>query len=350
MKKLFLLSGLIVLLGAGCFGGGDSQVVADGGVFKSIDLGEEWTQQVVVPTERGIGTLAGANVMHLKMDPQDSKFLYIGTRKNGMLYSDNGAASWSQPREKELQEGLITDIAVDHKNVCTVYVAKGQKLFKTIDCMRTFDDELYVETRAGVEVIQVEVDWYSRNVLWVGLSNGDLLKSIDSGKTWQTILSTGDEISDILVNKKDSRIVLVGTFASGYFKTVDGGENWTSNDEGLAGLSGSRKVYTLTQSKDSDVVLSATRYGILKSMDFGHTWEPLDLVTSPQEVLIRALVMDPSDPNKIYYASQSTFYSTVDGGATWKTDRLPSTRLPQVMLIDPDDSSVLYIGVMTPAR
>lgn len=346
MKRFSVISLSLILLGAGCLGGSSSSG-SDGGIFKTTDDGDEWNQAVLVPMASGIGTLATSNVINMEMDPQDNDYLYVGTRENGMLYSEDGGASWRQPRFSSLKDGLIYKVEVDPTDVCKVYVAKGARLYATDDCMRSFDSEVYVDNRSGMSVVQVAVDWYNPRMLWIGLSNGDVLRSEDSGRTWTTVLKAGKEISGFLINNTDSRQVLVSTFSDGIWKTTDTGASWEEVDGGLSELKQSRKVYQMVQSENSGVVIVASKYGLTRSTDFGTTWEAIQLLTSQGQVGIRAVGIDAENPTTIYYAANATFYRTTDGGVTWDTEKFPSSRVPRVLLVDPKDSQVLYIGVAT---
>ncbi len=344
MKKLIALSCVIVLLGAGCFGSSSSGG-SDGGIFKTFNAGEDWAQTVLVPTAQGIGTLSSSNVLSMKMDPQDKDFLYIGTRSNGMLYSEDAGVSWRQPRNSALQSDTVYDVAVDASSVCTVYAARGSRLYQSTDCMRSFDSETYVETRTGVYIGVVAADWYDSNTLWIGLSNGDVLKSEDKGTTWRTSLKTGKEISEILVSNADSRNILVSTYQDGIWRTDDRGDSWNQVESEIESLKDANEVSALVQTADAGTVIAASTYGLHKSTDFGETWETLRLVTSSGQIKIRAVAMDPENPNTLFYAASSTFYRSLDGGVTWETERFNSSRVPRAMLVDPDDSSVLYVGV-----
>ncbi len=347
MKRHYILGLSLILLGAGCLGGGSSSSGSDGGVFKTVDAGEEWSQTVVVPTAAGIGTLSTTDVLNIEMDPQDNNYLYLGTRSSGLLYSEDAGASWRQPRFSALADGLIYKVEVDPTDVCKVYVAKGSRLYATDDCMHSFDSEVYVDNRSGVSVVQVAVDWYNPRTLWIGLSNGDVLKSGDSGRTWTTVLKTTEEISGFLIRNSDSQQILVSTFTQGIYKTTDGGENWEELDGGLSKLKQSDRVYSMVQSEDSGVVIAASVYGLARSTDFGETWEAIPLLTSPGQVTIRSVAIDAENPTTIYYASNATFYRTTDGGTTWDTEKFPTSRVPRALLVDPEDPQVLYIGVAT---
>lgn len=345
MKRLFFLLILPIFLGAGCFSSSSSGG-SDGGVFKTVTAGEEFAQAIVVPTAAGIGSLATTNVLNMEMDPHDSNFLYIGTRSNGLLYSEDAAASWRQPREAAMREGTIFAVEVDPTDACRLYVAKGSRVYSSSDCMRTFESETYVDAR-GVNVVQIEVDWYDSETIWIGLGNGDVLRSDDAGNTWRTMLTTGQEVSDILISNDDSRQVLVSTFKTGVYKTVDKGSNWENIKGEIDDLKEADRVFQMRQTDDSGLVLLSSIYGLFVSTDFGSTWDALDLITSPGEVYIRAIGLDPTNKNIMYYAANGTFYRSNDAGVTWDTERLATTRVARDMLIDPSDSAVVYIATAT---
>lgn len=342
----------LLLLGAGCpaLGGGAKNNVADGGVFKTIDAGKTWASAGAVPTAQGMGTLTTSNIISMEADPTDKFFLYATTRDNGMVYSEDGAISWHLPRYKSLRDGTIQGVEVDPSDSCTAYIVKGAKLFKTTDCMRTFDDEVYVESRGGIRIQQVALDWYVKGTVWMGLSNGDVLKSTNGGKSWKTVLKINKEISEILMSNKDSRVMLISTFDSGVHRTIDGGEHWEKLEGAFATLANASRVYAITQTTDGSVLLATTQYGLLRSSDLGSSWESIKLLTSPGQLTIRAAGIAPKDPNILYYATPSTFYKTADGGQTWQTQKFPSSRVPRAMLIDPDDAGVLYVGVAAPVE
>ncbi len=348
MKKILPLLFLVVLLGAGCSAGAPKSTKADGGILRTADAGKVWSQASLVPTAKGIGTLATANILTMKMDPQDSSVLYVGTREDGFLYSEDGAVSWRQPRDKALATGLVQSIDVDPRNACTVYVAKGSRLYKTVDCMRTFQNDAYIESRPNVSVVKVAVDWFNPSTVWMGLSNGDLQKSTDSGKTWSNALQVKDVITDILINQADSRMMLVATATKGIRKTGDGGVTW--EDVSDKKMATALIVHDLVQTKNSDTVIAATKYGLIRSQDFGAAWSPIKLITAPGQVDIRTLAMDASNPDVLYYATAATFYKSIDGGVTWQTGKLPSNRLPRAILVDPARNSLLYVGVASEVK
>ena len=342
--SFFLLLAGLVLAGFGCGSGSSSQI--DAGVFISVNGGEDFEQSSLVLTSQGLGTLASTDVSVLEMDPQDEQVLYVGTPKRGMLYTEDGGQSWMRPRTEALKEGMIRDIEVDPSSTCTVYVAKDQRLYKTQDCGRSFDSEAYVETRSGVNVGRIAVDWYNPLGVWIGLTNGDVLKSEDAGETWRMVVSADSAVTDILVSNADSRVVLVATEKDGCLKTSDSGANWISVEQAMDDYKNADRVYGLAQTKDAGTVIASTGYGLLRSTNAGNSWETIPLLTSSGEVVIRAFGIAPEDANLLYYASGATFYRSQDGGSTWTTSKIPTTKSAYALVVDPTDASRVYLSIV----
>jgi len=349
ISKIGFFAAALVLMGQGCLGGGGAPG-SDGGVFKTSNGGDDWAQVTVIPGASGVGTIAGTDVRTIEMDPQDKSVLYAGTLENGFLFTEDAAGTWRQPRHDALRDGPINAVEVDPKHVCTMYVAKQQRLYKTEDCGRHFDSEAYVETRSGVFVRRISVDWFNENVVWIGLSNGDVFKSENKARTWTKVYNGRNAVTDILIHNVDSRNVLVATEGNGFFKTADGGANWlqVEDEDGLATLRNVNRVYSTAQTNSSDTVIAATAYGIIRSHDFGDTWQAVDLLTAPGQVAITAMGIAPDNADRMYYAAANTFYSSPDGGNTWTTFRVPTSRVVSDLVVDPVDPSVVYVGVVTP--
>ncbi len=350
-KHVFLLIFTLVFFGAGCVGiGSKTTKKADGGVYKTSDAGATWAQTVAFPGAKSVGTIAPTNVLVVRRDAADPEALYLGTRENGMFFSYDNGATWQQSRVAGLKEGRVDEIAVDPKNKCVIFVIKGARLFKSVDCNRTYSDEAYVETRVGVSLKTIAVDWYNSQILWLGLSNGNVLKSVDAAKTWQRAMNGKTSANAILVNQTDSRMVLVASAGNGFYRTTDAGKTWKNIEKELKNFKGGDSVSELSQDKRSQVVVAATKYGLLRSFDFGATWESVPMLTAPGQAAIQAIAVNPDDGTRMAYAATSTFYSTIDGGKNWATKSVPSARPIESLAIDPKNPSVVFAGVVAPEK
>ena len=94
-----------------------------------------------------------------------------------------------------------------------------------------------------------------------------------------------------------------------------------------------------------DGLLYASQYGLLRSNDGGLIWEELKLLTPPSTTAIYSLVINPKNDREIYYATAKALYRSEDGGKNWITKTLPTSRSGKFLVIDFDETNILYLGV-----
>ncbi len=352
MNKLFRFGAAIAALtltGAGCLGGG-STAVTTGGIWQSTDATASWEQSAVVPTATGTSSLENVDVTTFAIDPQDSSAIYAGTAANGLFYTLDGGASWQRPEEPLANTGAILSIAVSSKDVCTYFVAKADRVMKTVDCGRSFTTGAYVESRAKESVTALALDWYNPSTVWVGTSAGDIIRSVDGGASWTTLSRTDSAVTAIAVSGADSRIVFVGTKTSGLQRTTDGGATWVSFEKTLKDYKSSDRVFSFAQNTNGTSVVMNTQYGPLLSKDKGATWSGVSLISASGEVRIYSVAVAPDNGDVIYYGTDSTINRSTSAGSAWTTNDLPSTRAAMALLVDPEDSTHVYLGSGTVAK
>jgi photosystem II stability/assembly factor-like uncharacterized protein len=339
------LSAGLVFIGAGCisFGPPTASQGADGGIFKSADKGETWTLKSSIPTVTGEKrSFSGASVGLIAQDPQDTNAIYVGTAENGMFYSYDSGESWFQPMA--LARGRVWSIAVHPKDKCTVFATFENKLVKTDDCSRTWTVP-YLDSRVGIITKAVAIDSYNSNNVWLGLSSGDLLVSQDGGASWSNNHGFGNDIVRVIVNPADTRRLLVVTAKAGIWRTDDAGANWKDLSQNYTSFSGSKEFLDIAIGvADPKLVVFASKFGLIRSRDYGDTWEKIDLLTPPGQSLIYSLAIDPKDNNVIYYGTATTFNKTSNGGTNWITKRLPTSRVASVLQVDRANSNVIWMG------
>jgi photosystem II stability/assembly factor-like uncharacterized protein len=349
MNKIFkgsTVAAAMALMGAGCFGGG-SAAVTSGGIWQSADSGKMWEQTAAVPTATGVSSLADVDVAVFAVDPQDSSAIYAGTLENGMFYSLDSGESWQRPEEAEARTGHVVGLGVSSKDVCTYFVAKSDRVMMTNDCGRSFDTGVYVESSSGVTVTAMSLDWYDPNIIWLGTSAGNVIRSVNGGESWTTVTRLDDDVTALMISNADSRIVFAGTETSGLNITTDSGTTWTSYERTLKDFKSADRVYGFAQNGDGSLVVMNTKYGLLSSSDHGATWSGISLISSSGEVRIYGLALAPESRDIIYYATDSTLNRSTSAGSAWTTSELPSTRAGYALMVDPDDSAHVYLGSAT---
>lgn len=351
-KKYRTIVSIVVLTLAvsGCgvtTGSKNKKVQFDGGVFKTINQGTTWTQKVLISTVSGApGTFGGLNIASMAMDPTDPNAFYFGSMLNGLFYSYDGAESWSNV--KELGMRTINSLAVDAIDHCNILAGAGNRIFKTTDCSRTWE-ETYYDNEVTAVIDDLAIDHYDGNNVFAAISRGDIIKSVDGGRNWQTVNRFNNRLKKIVIDPNDSRIVYAVTTSKGVFRSKDAGVTWEEL-EALRAILAEEKLgidvrdLVLTKTQPGTVFL-ATYYGLLRSIDGGDTWENIKLILPTTKATINAVTVNPKNLNEIFYVTNTTFYRSNDGGQTWSTLKLPSTRAGVKLFTNPDEPNIMYLGV-----
>lgn len=343
--RLVIPFAALVLVGQGCIsvrGGGKGP---DGGVYRSADRGDNWVRINAVPQPRGVGSIAGLDLITFAFDPQDPKAVYIGTAANGMYYSYDGGAGWAQAGG--VAAGRVPAIAVSPRDKCTIFAATGSRVLKSTDCNRTYQTS-YTDTREGVTITSLVIDWFNPRQVYAATSKGDLIRSADEGGSWALVHRFEDGIQKIIMSSKDSRTLLVGLKTNGLARSTDAGATWTEIKKQLGAFSGSRTFYDLEEVRTVDnAYILASKFGLLWTADAGDTWSKLETLTPPGSAVIYSLAVSAKDGRHIYYTTANTLYRSLDGGATWTPKKLPSGRAGTALAVDPNEGNVIYLGGTT---
>ena len=347
MKKFLIILPLALLFLSGCIISFKTAGGVDGGVFKSLNAGDNWEQiSLVYRVGELEKTFKAADIATMSMDPTDSKALYIGTGEQGMYYTYNGGIGWHQTLTNL---GRINAVAVSPKERCIIYVAIANRLYKSTDCSRHWDYQL-IETREDPnnQITAIGIDAYNTDFIYVGTSGKGLFRSEDAGLSWHVVKFFDDRISKVLVNPVDTRIIYVATENKGLFKTSDRGSTWQALfSEEMIKEKKNLLVYRqlIWDPTVSDGLLHASQYGLLRSQDGGLSWEDIKLLTPPSTTYIYSLAINPKNDQMLYYGTDKALFRSEDGGKNWITRNLPTTRAARFLFIDPAEPNVLYMGV-----
>lgn len=318
------------------------------GVYKSEDNGLSWVlKSLILNTEGKLLTLGDVSISKILMDPNEPKTLFLVTNQ-GLWYSLTAGEGWQQI--SLFGDNKINDVAVDYSNKCNAFVVAGQSIYRTTDCLRTWT-EVYVDTRQDLQITQIAADHYNKTNVYAANNKGEVLKSVDSGKTWQTIKRLNNSITQLLIDRDDSRIIYAVTQNAGIYRTADAGKIWsdekpeTDINRQLDKFSESKNKPFLFQDRTKkNSFLMASKYGLLRTTDGGMKWEAIKLITPERSANIYALASDPTNAKIIYYSTENTIYKSTDGGLNWATQKSPTGGIPNFFLINPKDTKIIYLG------
>jgi len=347
--KLMMILSFIIIVTTGCsisFGTtNQTKPVNDGGVFKTINKGDIWQQKVLIPTVSGRpNSIAIIDSESMIMDPSDHQAIYLGSVANGLLYSYTGADDWQIA--KGLGAVTVKAIAIDPGFKCIIYAAVGNRLFKSSDCNRSWSS-VYFDNDLRVIINTVAVDNLNSNNVYIGTTRGEIIKSSDRGGSWRTIQRFQNEVKKIVINPFDGKTIFVATAIRGIFRSTDSGNSWTDLADKLKEFNDNRFRDIELGRSIPGLIFLATQYGLIKSSDYGNSWSKIELITPIDQAIINSIAISPKNANEIYYVTNTTFYRSLDGGKNWAPQKLPSTKTGWKLLIDPENPSIIYLGVRT---
>lgn len=362
ITKSFL--GLLVVI---ILGGLSCGKTVDGGVFRSVDGGVSWEQKVFAGRDQRNRpvTIGDLNVLTLVPFPWNSRWIYLGSKGQGIYVSANDGEEWTQ---LTLNSGNIRSISIDPHNPNILFAAQDSTIVRSVDGGYTWQLVYTDANRSSVN--SVVVDTYDNRRIYAATAGGQIFKSIDGGDHWDLRFETNGSITKLAMVSFDTRIIYALTNKGGVWVTTNGGEF----DESLRGLSeytnsGWHDLFTkeyrdefgdeganvssfVLDPQDNSTIYINTKRGLLKGVNQGEQWSDiinLFGLNDDNNKKIINLAIAPDDSHTIFYTLNSFIYKSPDQGHTWQViNHFPSKRLLSTILINPQTPTMLYLGTETP--
>lgn len=130
-------------------------------------------------------------------------------------------------------------------------------------------------------------------------------------------------VNTILVDPSNPNTVYLGAPAGGIWKSTNAGDSWTplSDDLPQIGVSGiavdynnPNVIYISTGDCDASDTYSV---GVMKSTDGGLTWDTTGLTFFDTNSRAGDILINPSDSNMLWVATDSGIYRTTNAGSSW---------------------------------
>ncbi len=299
---------------------------ASGGVWKSIDGGNEWKPVFDKEDAQSIGAIAIA--------PSDPNVVWVGTgetfiRSNvsigdGVYRSTDGGKTWKHMGLEKT--GRIGRVIIDPRDPDVVFVAAlgtcygpqpERGVYRTTDGGEHWERVLFVDENTGAS--DLAMDPRNPRLLFAG--------------TWQIDIKTWGRKS--------------GGPGSGVFVSRDGGTTWKRIKEHGLPDPPLGKIAVAVATTDPDRVYALIETGdrgsLWRSDDGGKNWRLVNhsrLLNERPHYYTRMLVM-PDNANEVYFPSNSMGV-TYDGGET--TDQVDWAGDNHDMWADPKNPNRMMIG------
>ncbi|HEX8974679.1 MAG TPA: YCF48-related protein, partial [Patescibacteria group bacterium] len=298
--------------------------------IKSADAGTTWQPKIKIDDKK---TIAGINVLSMAINPQNTSVIYIGTESNGLFMTKDGGETWSQVAFADKAYGL----AFDPSNPDIMYgsgVFNGRaKIFKRLQEGQEWK-EVYTEPSDGTTISSIAVDRVNSQVIYAGTSEGVIIKSTDGGSTWVNLKKATGPITNIAFDAANDYHVFFAVFQTGVLETTDGGKSINDISSKIDTTGHTSSVFTLvTDPVLGGVVYAGTGRGIFRR-NGGDTWTSVNIIESSKAFPIRSIAVNPRNSREIIYASAKAIYKSTDGGSTWSTIQLDTSKDISVLKYD----------------
>jgi photosystem II stability/assembly factor-like uncharacterized protein len=314
-------------------------VGANGAIKVSADNGQTWSSPSVGATEKllkiglandfltsGIAWVVGESGVFLRTANFGSTWSRLDSGVRGIVYAaaaspngdmyatslvgksyrlQNGKTKWTLDSLKAGGAPRLTDIAFD-KNGFGLIATYDINVLKTIDSGRTWVNVLV--NPAAVQILGVAT-WASTGL--ASSSNGNVYRSSNKGATW-TATTTGITQALYDVDISGTSAIAVG-FNGAILYSFDGGLTWKKP---AASVTTSLLTRVRFLSATNAIAVSANGI-IIRTVDKGATWAVIPSgITTPLNA-----VAFHDDMNGIITGDAGIIMKTHDGGKTWTKDQ-----------------------------
>jgi photosystem II stability/assembly factor-like uncharacterized protein len=256
--------------------------ISDGGIFKSVNAGDDWTDISV-----GLGI---RQFYRFSNSPTNANVITGGAQDNGSA-TRQASGTWVDWLGADGMEGLVSP--TNHLK------------------------------------------------LWGTSQNGSIYRSINGGNSYSGLPrpSPGDWVTPLWIHPTNENILYGGW--TGVYKSTDGGSSWTN----ISPTAITTLVTDLAVAQSDPNYIYASRGSTLYvTTDDGATW-----ATRSAPATINDICIDPTNPNKIWVALNSTtnrVMVSTDAGATFTN---VSAGLPAIVartvVVDDNTPRGMYVGM-----
>ncbi len=345
---------------------------SDGAIYMSRDTGATWIHMSAGTKTWGPPGIVAGWPIDLQCDPRDSLRLFANNYNGGNFLSEDGGHTW---RNASLgYTGCqARSVSVDPFNPARIFEAGRSGIWKSNDAGHTWEGVFYPDINStdiiGLEWMTMVCD--PRHFDQVLAGKNIIIRTLNGGGSWtrvwqvQTVQSllppeTPNQIlatfafpqsdenriyaalcSEGLMMGHERGDISVALAGGGVLRSTDNGVTWErAVDANLGDIS----VFDLAlHPANALLVYAATTAGLFKTTDGGDSWT---LMTTPSDTsLIRAVALDPGDPDHLLIALEgSGIHVTLDGGQNWQAGYAglePNGSIHDIVF-DPTNGNIAY--------
>ncbi|WP_196886155.1 T9SS type A sorting domain-containing protein [Aureivirga sp. CE67] len=290
-------------------------------------------------TDGQLNSSSGQGRLNISLvDPNNPDVIYCGAPNGGLWKSIDHGNNWESLTSFSVFRG-VSGIAVDYNNSDVIYISTGDE-----DGLKSSSHGIFKSTDQGITWNKLEnfpdnivtgeilIDPNNSNILWVCSFEG-LFKSSDAGETWENVLP--GKVREIRLNPSNSSIIYAvkgndqgwSQSSSKIYKSIDSGLNFTPLNS-IPGNNGRIAIavtpanpdviYALVSDSDDDY------QGVYKSSDGGETFQQRhsiytsDLYNNSGQVYYNLAITVSDVDEDIVYTGCLYLYKSLNGGLSFE--------------------------------
>ena len=169
-----------------------------------------------------------------------------------------------------------------------------------------------------------------------------------------SVLPVGYSVVNLTIDPDDNQIIFAigneGISNAKVAATFNGGTTW---EDRTGNLPGGKPLNHLAIAEQNVFIAGGQLFGsqvvgVYKSADYGQSWQ--NISTSFPNKVSNFILIDPTDPNKMYSASEGDgVYYTLNGGLTWNynTTGAGNNGAARCLIFEPGNTDVIYAGFLS---
>src|SRR6266540_6030490 len=256
---------------------------------------------------RLVGPSRGGRVTTVTGVPSQPKTFYMGVASGGLFRTTDGGANWIAITDGKVSLGSSGCVAVADSYPNVIYlgtgsddvrsnVSTGRGLYKTTNGGQTWK---FIGLYNAGQIGSVRIHPKNPDIIWVS-AMGDafkpnaergVFKTIDGGQTWRKVLFVSDSVGamDIELQPGNPNVVyawmshlerkpwtiISGSRDGGFYKSTDGGEQFTRITAGLPNELVGKANLAVTAAKPERIyalIEAKPGGGLYRSENAGQTW------------------------------------------------------------------------------
>ena len=258
----------------------------------------------------------------------------LGTAGWGVWHSPDAGQSWTRHRAPFPLNSRIQALVAHPTETQTVFAGGDTGLFVSHNGGARW--ECVSDNEALPTIWSLSIDPVDPDILFAGTRPAGVYRSRDQGQHWEKLAldaarecSIGEAfVTSLVVDPEDHRMVWAGVEIDGVYRSRDGGDTWTHLEAGLYDPDIHAVSIAATRPKR---LYASTAREMFVSDNLGETWQPLGIKEKWPLPYARGLAVKADDPSALFAGCGETttgekghVLRTTDFGDTWEILPLPT--------------------------